>query len=276
MGFLALTVLLAGRAPIFADTLNVLWYTGGVQDTDLNYTTDIGVLATQAAAHGPAWNVTFWSGGAMPAGTFNVLIDASPEGGWATSPSYTALGAALPGLGLDPTVNRIMLTGQDADWHYTNSPGPALFNNPQGFLIDSVDWAGAGTGMGAVFLDPCGSVFSGGFPASFGSITCGEGSNSVVIPASEAGFPINTGLTSAGISGWNTAAHESYSGFDTSKWAGINQLGSSTTDFVTIVSANAVSGGIGTPTVPEPASIVLLGTAALLMAGGLRRRFRRS
>jgi len=41
-----------------------------------------------------------------------------------------------------------MLTGQDADWHYQNYPGPTSFDGPQGFLLDSINWQGAERALG--------------------------------------------------------------------------------------------------------------------------------
>ena len=55
-----------------------------------------------------------------------------------------------------------MVTGQDADWHYINCPGPRNFDGPQGFLLDAINWAGSGTGMGAVFLGTQSAITSPG------------------------------------------------------------------------------------------------------------------
>jgi hypothetical protein len=66
-----------------AATINVLWYTGGTEVSGPGtYETDIGNLVGQAAAApgNNTWNLTFWQGGAMPAGTFNVLVAASDLG----------------------------------------------------------------------------------------------------------------------------------------------------------------------------------------------------
>ncbi len=109
--------------------INVLWYTGGVGTSSGGasaYDTAIQTLAAPmagdpAAAATADWNITFWNSGAMPTGAFNVLVVASPEGGWNPGPDYSALTAA--GLTASSFGDRVMLTGQDADWHFTNSPG---------------------------------------------------------------------------------------------------------------------------------------------------------
>ena len=274
--WLALAVLALGTMPMVAQNLNVLWYTGGTETRAEGFNNGafptyealVANLATQAAAHGPAWTVTIWTGGPVPEGSFNVLVVASTSvGPWgsATSPatfinvagSNDALNTAISNgsIKLDPRVNRILLTGQDADFHYNYGvPSPNTFDGPQGFLIDGINWAGGGAGMGAVIIDPgnCGGVGQNSgvcLPASMGNTGVeplgANGTNNVLIPASEAGFPINAGLSSAGLSNWFTSSHQAFTGFDTTLWTGINQSGDFTdgSQWVTIVSAPFVSAG---------------------------------
>jgi hypothetical protein len=269
---LLLVVIVAGllTIPAQAGVINVLWYQGGTEPTSGDYQTNI--LALAASAGNPnTWNVTFWNSGAMPAGSFNVVVLASPQGSWAPGPDYTAFDAA--GLLFDPTTQRIMLTGQDADWHYQNSPGPTNFNGPQGFLLDSINWAGSGTGLGLVDLGQTGlcggdATLLGPGKLALGGYTplCDNSTDNVQIPAVSAGFPINAGLTSAGLSNWGTSAHVEFTGLSVD-WNGINVDGNFTDcgdpaggkcDYVTIVSASSVGGGTGGT--PEPSSILLLGT----------------
>jgi hypothetical protein len=243
-----------------AQVVNVLWYTGGVSTSTANFSSYSAALASLAAAApsapgGNTWNITQWASGPEPVGTFNVLVTASPEGPWNTaSPSYAALQAAAPSITLG---DRVMLTGQDADWHYMNTPGPANFNGPKGFLLDAINWAGSGTGLGAVFL---GTYTQTGFTFTGETQTSNVNQDDVRIPAAFASFPINTGLTSTGLSNWGQSSHSTYSISDTTQWTGINTVGASTTSFVTIVSGPA-GGGIS---VPEPSIIALACAAAPL------------
>ena len=265
---------------VMASPINVLWYTGGVASgTTPDYTTSVGNLAALAPTSpgSNTWNVTFWDTGAMPTGPFNVMVIASPEGGWATNPDYSALQTAITGSSV-MYGDRLMLTGQDADWHFMNNPGPTNFDGPQGFLLDSINWAGSGTGMGLVALGMDGLTTCGGpnLGLTGYSGNC-DTTNNVQIPAAFASYPINTNLTSNGLSNWGTSAHTGYSGLDLTKWTGINVDGSSDCAagagncFVTIVSASTGGGGIG---VPEPADLGMFGLGLLLIGGfaGLRRR----
>lgn len=268
--FLAL-VLLAVEQPNAQAALNVLWYSGGVENLDPgtfgNYRDNIGTnLVAQAATGGGGvvapntWNVTFWDGGAIPVGSFDVLVVTSPQGGWTTDPIFTDLLAAAPTLG-----DRVMITGQDADWHYNIGPGPANFDNPQGFLINAINWAGNGNGLGAVIMGQGDPFLTDLGLTGFGTET-GSSSDDVIID--NAGFPINQGLTSAGLSNWGTSSHTAWSGFDPMQWTAINLDPSG--NAVTLVSAATAGGGTGA--VPEPSSMLVMGGAAL---AGLVYRLRR-
>ncbi len=137
------------------------------------------------------------------------------------SPDYTAIESA--GLTASSFGSRVMLTGQDADWHVNNFPGARLFDGPRGFLRDAISWAGSGTGLGLVMLGQDGIGGDSGVDFGFtGFSEGGDSTNNVVIPGSEASFAINGGLTSGGISNWDTAAHDTFTDLNTSLWNGIN------------------------------------------------------
>jgi len=252
-----------------ASTVNILWYLGGVTNSGTlgSYTDAVNHLVSQeqsafnVSGSINTWNVTFWNGGAMPVGPFNVLVTASPEGPWTTGPSYSALLSSVTEASFG---SRVMLTGQDADWHYQNFPGSTPFNGPAGFLIDAINWAGSGTGMGGVLLG------TGTLGLFSGVTSTSIGSDSVQIPSSEASFPVNSGLTSAGLSNWSTSAHDGFVITDPSKWTAINTTGpDGTGTVVTLVSAQEAAGGTS---VPDGGSTAALLGLALVPVGWLRRK----
>lgn len=268
IGAMIFTATIACAGTVSAATIDILWYTGGVEaNFSGQYQSSINNLAAQensvfnVSGSVNTWNITYWASGAMPTGSFDVLVAASREGGWSSYPSYSALTSAVTASSFG---DRVLITGQDADWHYINSPGSGSFNGPAGFLIDAINWAGSGTGMGGVFLSSGveQTLFTG-----LGSNTFG--SNTVNIPGAYASFPINSGLTSAGLSNWNTSAHDSYSGFDTNLWTDINVDPSG--DAVTLVS-KATAGGGTDGEVPEGGMTLVFLAGSMLGLGVLRRR----
>lgn len=247
---------LAAIAPANA-TLNVLWYNGAPDP----YASAEDALANPGGGDPSTatWNITHWyDGSAMPTGTFDVLVVGSSSGGASGS-----LLSALPTFG-----DRVFVTGQDADYHLTYGPGASSFDGPRGFLRDAINWAGSGTGLGVVVLSPGEGAISLASLGITGISSDIGASNTVVIPTDYSAYPINTDLTSGGLSNWNTASHDVWTSVS-SDWTGINTNGD--TGYVTLVSATTASAPIAGVDVPEPASAALIGFG-FAAVGAIRRR----
>ena len=257
-----------------AASLNVLWY--GHTDA---YNANISQLAAQVPTFDPEgdgsldWNLTFWN-----------PLDPTPD-----FSDYDVLAIGTGGNGkkglfnFDPTRilnnkdaisrargSRTFLSGQDADSHYIGSPGPRP-NGPLGFLVNAVNWAGSGEGMGIVALTDSWSPTANsgnrrwwlndrsflkdeleGYVSYF--VT-----NSVVIPTQTSDFPVNEGLTTKGLSNWGASAHATFDK-NIPGYLSINDAGSRPGYAVTIVTASEADGSTEGPEtetekVPEPGSI---------------------
>lgn len=257
-----------------ADTINVLWYSGGGYSSG-DESTISGLAASSVAVGGNTWNLQYWDGtGSIPSGTWNVMVVASDI---SFSPNFTGLNNFLSTATLG---DRIMVSGQDADFHYdfnssTGAGGNShtQFNSAQGFLVDAINWAGSGTGMGMVFEGDNMNTFSTENSAlsGLGTQSGPTGLQNVNIPGAYASFPINTGLTSAGLSDWNQSYHYYWTGSNASLWTPINTSGDVSGAYVTLVSAGTAGGGL-TSAAPEPASVTLAGMGLVALLGFARRR----
>ncbi|MEL6913702.1 MAG: hypothetical protein AAFP13_04315 [Pseudomonadota bacterium] len=105
--------------------------------------------------------------------------------------------------------NRTFLSGQDADWHYAfdSFPGPLVDDGPKGFLINAVNWAASGTGLGIVSMTDRYRNESGWWDNENSFLKDelnGAGfefeSETVNIGPGQGSFPVNEGLSSAGLS----------------------------------------------------------------------------
>lgn len=265
----AIALLVASAAN--AASLKVLWY--GHTDA---YNATISELANKAPTFDPEgdgsldWNLTIWNP-LDPAPNFSDYDVFAIGSGWnhVLNFDFDPIGilnnkeaiAAARG-------NRTFLSGQDADNHYSHRPGPRP-DGPLGFLVNAVNWGGSGEGMGIVSLPDARKWWLNdrsflkdeleGYVSSFNE-------ENVVIPTATYDFPVNEGLTTAGLSNWRTSSHASFNK-NIPGYLSINDAGSRPGYSVTIVTASEADGSTQRPekeTVPEPSSI--LGLFAL---GGL-------
>jgi hypothetical protein len=219
--------------------IDVLWYTYAHPASE--YVSFYGALggsgAGSAASYpesgGLTWNVSFF-GPSSPSpdfGGYDVLVIHSGEAfrtnapaGPLATPDYAGIlshgGAIEAARG-----NRTFISGSDADFHAVRGdsglcPGAHCgdFDGAIGYVINAVNWAGSGAGLGIV------SFFHGEFPGSFwwddpNSFLRRElqgnwarrVENAAVIPAAAVGYSLNQGLTSAGLSDWTNSFHGTFS-----------------------------------------------------------------
>ncbi len=261
-----------------AASLKVLWY--GQSDA---YNTKISELANKAPTFDPEgdgsldWDLTIWNP-QDPAPDFSDYNVFAIGFGWKHKGlNFNPIGILNNKEEISAARgNRTFLSGQDADNHYNYNPGPRP-NGPLGFLVNAVNWAGTGEGMGIVSLpDGLGSTHSRSqewwlndrsfLKDELESYVSYFNTNSVVIPTATSDFPVNEGLTTAGLSNWRTSAHAAFNK-NIPGYLSINDAGSRPGYAVTIVTASEAGGGTLGPepeSVPEPSS--MLGLFAL---GGL-------
>jgi len=221
-----------------ATAIDVLWYT--YADPASEYRQKItllsGIVHTLPQSSGLSWNLTYFTP-ASPAPNFaayDVLVIESgeafrtgvnPAGPHAT-PDYSGIlnnSVAIEAARGD----RTFITGADSDYHAIRgdsgnvgrcSPvitSPACWDGALGHSVNAINWAAGGNGLGIVsFLD-------GEFPESYwwshadsflrselsGYVTYAGSDNNPVIDTLAAGFPLNSGLTSLGLSYWTNSFH---------------------------------------------------------------------
>ncbi len=279
----------ASAAPI-----DVLWLGGSN-----TYNTDIATLAAggvnDASTYDPdldgsnTWTIDFWTAGLPDFDDYDVLVIGSTcvpgcPGAGAGSTTFFDLGVT-PDLVLANEAaldtargDRTFVSGQDADWHFTLDPNAVDSADARAFLVNAVNWAASGTGLGVV-------VLADGYPASdtgwldhadsflaadIGNSRTMFNNESVVIPGPvEAAFPINEGLNDASLSDWGISSHTRFEKalLDPLVWTTINDLGTDPDYAITIVST-ATAGGA---TVAEPGTLALLGLGLLGFARSRRK-----
>jgi hypothetical protein len=284
-------------ASINAASIDVLWYGHNSGTSAGPYNTTITSLAASAHTYDPGfngsntWNLTIWNPlDATPVfGNYDALVIGSGFtrffGDFDPARLLGAKAAIESARG-----NRTFISGQDADWHNANNR-QNQDDGPRGFLINAVNWAASGEGLGIVALtDGYSNTPTGGsWLVQDGSFLKGElegylsyfQDEDVIIPASTAGFPVNEGLTTAGLSNWGQSAHMCV-GKDILGYASINDSGiSNSSDLdsldcaITLVTAAEIAGDTipdSVPAVPVPAAVWLFGTALIGLVGFSKRR----
>lgn len=278
-----------------AAPIDVLWYT--YADPASEYREKISQLSSIAhtlpQSNGSSWNLNYWdAGSAAPEFTaFDVLVIESGEafrtgapGGPLATPNYSGIldnKAAIEAARGD----RTFITTADSDFHAIrgdtgNIPdnegggrcAPALtssdcWDGALGHSVNAVNWAGSGNGLGVVsFLD-------GEHPGSFwwtnvnsflhseldGRVSYGGSEQNPVINSLQAAHPLNSGLTSKGLSDWDNSFHAFLLPVD-----GYTQIVDSSLrpGFAVAIATS----------VPEPATYVMILAGLGLMGAVVRRR----
>ncbi|MGQ8363913.1 hypothetical protein [Glaciecola sp. 1036] len=252
--------------PSQAAVIDVLWVGGST-----SYNANITELANEAATFDPnsdgnnTWNLTLWDNSVMPTPDFSAY-DVLVIGSYLTG-SFN-MGQTPDGVLANRAQienargSRTLITGQDADWHDLNNR-PDQDDGPKGFLINAVNWAASGTGLGVVAMPD--QINSAGWwmdPESFlrnelmGNVNYFN-TNGVFLGAGQETFPINEGLSSAGLSNWNTSSHVIFDDID--GYVGINFEGpNSTGRAITIVTEGQEDGGT-TVNASNPSATLLIG-----------------
>jgi hypothetical protein len=205
LGLMATMLMLAGQQ-LRAQTLEVLWYAYSPPGSASQYREKMQAFAEAAHAYpagsGLRWNVTFFGPGDTPDfGAYDVLVTQSDG-------FLDDVGGLPPGNGIlenhDAIVaargNRTLLTGLVPDVHIAGQTAPAD-DGPRGMLVNAINWAGSGRGLGVVALDTrldpwWGVSFLGEeIRGHWIPQCCGE---PITLSPGTTGYPVNAGLTDAG------------------------------------------------------------------------------
>jgi hypothetical protein len=221
-----------------ATPIKVLWYTYADSASEYVsfYTSLAGTGPGSAASYpqsgGITWDLTFF-GPSSPVPVFSaydVLVIHSgeafrtqPPGGATVTPDYAGILSNRNAIEA-ARGNRTLISGADADFHAVRGdsglcPGAACgnYDGARGYVINAVDWAASGAGLGVV------SFYHGEFAGSFwwddpSSFLRSElqgnwmpfHENAAVVPASAANLSLDQGLTSSGLSSWGISFHGAF------------------------------------------------------------------
>jgi len=267
--------------------INVLWYGG-----NLNYNNKIAQLAATAHTFDPwgdgalNWNLSFFNAG-DPTPNFSAYDVFIVGTGWNYYAGFNSARLLTDEVAAGVKAargNRTFLSGQDADLHYIlgagGRPGTSA-DGPFGFLVNAVNWAASGKGMGLVLLPNFDNnwwmdqksflrdEFTNAQSNHGARIIAGLIEEKVIIPTERAKSPINEGLTTSGLSNWYTSAHTGFTNMP--GYVSINDAGSYAGNSVTLISASEADGGTQGKIEEAPEPTTVFGTLAF---GALAARWR--
>lgn len=154
-------VFAAASGRVMAHTIDVLWYAYSPPGSETQYRENMQALADNAHTYAPGsrvrWRLTFF-GPADPAPDFSaydvLVIETSSVGNFEDDgPNYDGVlnnqAAITAARG-----SRTLLTGLDPDQLYLPFfGGNQADDGPRGLIVNFVNWAGSGTGLGIVAFD---------------------------------------------------------------------------------------------------------------------------
>lgn len=267
-----------------AAEIDVLFYGGDASQN--NFYTSISATAHTYDPDGDGsntWNATIWNDGdPTPVfSNYDALFIGSPGNAFGTGINFNRLLSAKSDIEA-ARGSRTFLTGQDADYHYKVSPGP-VDNGPRGFIINAVNWAASGTGLGIVSMTDGWAGTGSSWWLDINSFLRDEldgyvqyfQDDSVYLGVGQESFPINEGLTSAGLSNWGVSSHSGFlasiPGYETINFENASSGGRA----VTIVTEGEASGGTDPEEeprpIPAPGTLLLIAISTLGLAVTRRR-----
>ena len=206
---LALLATMLALAPMvtLAQTIDVLWYAYSPPGAESQYREEMQELADNAhnyaAGSGLHWDVTFFGPGDDPPdfAAFDVLVtQSSLFSGDDVDPSYAGIVANRAAIEA-ARGSRTLVTGLDPDFHYIFD-GP-VDDGPRGVLVNFINWAGSGTRLGIVALDNEDAAWwtrtDSFLRDELLGFTIGDCCGGQFIPDFAEDYPINAGLTDAGV-----------------------------------------------------------------------------